>query len=85
MDVLKQIDRIVFSVLKIVTIVSFICLTILVTANVFVRFVPVMSLHWFDEIVELLFAYLVFYGSAALWINREHFSVGDWIGREDKK
>jgi TRAP-type C4-dicarboxylate transport system permease small subunit len=25
-------------------------------------------------------AYLVFYGAAALWITREHFSVGDWIG-----
>jgi len=47
---------------------------------VFVRFVPVASLHWFDEIVELLYAYLVFYGSAALWITKEHFSVGDWIG-----
>jgi TRAP-type C4-dicarboxylate transport system permease small subunit len=84
MDILKQIDKFVFSILKIVTIVSFICLTILVTANVFVRFFPVVSLHWFDEIVELLFAYLVFYGSAALWISREHFSVGDWIGRKMK-
>jgi TRAP-type transport system small permease protein len=84
MDVLKRIDRIIFSVLKIVTIISFICLTILVSANVFVRFFPVVSLHWFDEIVELLFAYLVFYGSAALWISREHFSVGDWIGKRMK-
>ena len=84
MDMLKRIDKVVFSVLKIATIISFICLTILVTANVFVRFVPVMSLHWFDEIVELFFAYLVFYGSAALWISREHFSVGDWIGKRMK-
>jgi len=84
MGILKQIDKFVFSILKIVTIVSFICLTILVTANVLVRFIPVMSLHWFDEIIELLFAYLVFYGSAALWINREHFSVGDWIGKKVK-
>jgi TRAP-type C4-dicarboxylate transport system permease small subunit len=84
MDVINKIDRIVFSVLRIVTIISFILITILVTANVFVRFVPVVSLHWFDEIVELLFACLVFYGSAALWINREHFSVGDWIGKKIK-
>jgi TRAP-type transport system small permease protein len=84
MDILKRIDKFVFSVLKIVTITSFICLTILVSANVFVRFFPVASLHWFDEIVELFFAYLVFYGSAALWINREHFSVGDWIGKRIK-
>jgi TRAP-type transport system small permease protein len=80
MKVLKYFDKIILKILKVVTITCFFLLTILVTANVFVRFVPVASLHWFDEIVELLYAYLVFYGSAALWITREHFSVGDWIG-----
>jgi TRAP-type C4-dicarboxylate transport system permease small subunit len=80
-DTLKQIDDILLRILKVITITSFIFLTILVSANVFVRFVPVASLHWFDEIIELLFAYLVFYGAAALWITREHFSVGDWIGK----
>ncbi len=72
-------DRVVLSILKIITIICFILLTILISANVFVRFVPVASLHWFDEIIELLYAYLVFYGSAAIWITREHFSVGPWI------
>ena len=66
--------------LKFITIVCFVFVTILVSANVFVRFVPVASLHWFDEIIEMLYAYLVFYGAAALWISREHFSVGNWIG-----
>ena len=40
---------------------------------------PTASLHWFDEIVELCFASLVFYGAAALWAQSGHFSVGDWI------
>lgn len=40
---------------------------------------PVSSLHWFDEIMELSFAALVFYGAAALWAVKGHFSVGDWI------
>jgi TRAP-type C4-dicarboxylate transport system permease small subunit len=53
-----------------------------VCAIVVVRFFPVASLHWFDEIIELLYAYLIFYGAAALWITREHFSVGDWIGKK---
>jgi TRAP-type transport system small permease protein len=79
-DTLKRIDTVLLKALKIITITSFVLLTILISANVFVRFVPVMSLHWFDEIIELLFAYLVFYGAAALWITKEHFSVGDWIG-----
>ena len=77
---LKKIDKIVFAVLKAFTIILFVLLSLLVTANVIVRFVPVVSLHWFDEIVEMLYAYLVFYGAAVLWITREHFSVGDWIG-----
>ena len=79
-NILKCIDTAILKVLKVITITCFFLLTVLVTANVVVRFVPVVSLHWFDEIVELLYAYLVFYGSAALWITREHFSVGDWIG-----
>jgi TRAP-type C4-dicarboxylate transport system permease small subunit len=78
-DLLRVVDKIVFGTLKTIAIVSFFLLTILITANVFVRFVPVVSLHWFDEIIELLFAYMVFYGAAALWITKEHFSVGNWI------
>lgn len=41
--------------------------------------VPITSMHWFDEIVELCFAYLVFYGAASLWGLKGHFCVGDWI------
>jgi len=78
----KWMDKVVLQALKALTMVCFIALTILVSANVFVRFFPVASLHWFDEIIELLYAYLVFYGAAALWITREHFSVGDWIGKK---
>src|SRR5512136_2786856 len=76
---LKFIDRMMLNALKAVTIISFIFLTVLITANVFVRFFPIASLHWFDEIIELLYAYMVFYGAAALWITREHISVGDWL------
>jgi len=79
LNVLRSVDRFVLALLKAFTILCFILLTVLISANVFVRFFPVVSLHWFDEIIELLYAYLVFYGAAALWITREHFSVGDWI------
>jgi TRAP-type transport system small permease protein len=79
MDALRIADRWILGGLRVVTIISFALLTILITANVIVRFFPVVSLHWFDEIIELLYAYLVFYGAAALWILRGHISVGDWI------
>lgn len=78
--ILKKMDRMAFVVLKVLTIGLFVLLSLLITANVVVRFVPVVSLHWFDEIVEMLYAYLIFYGAAVLWITREHFSIGDWIG-----
>jgi TRAP-type transport system small permease protein len=81
---LRAIDNVLLKITKVVAITSFFLLTILITANVFVRFVPVVSLHWFDEIIELLFAYMVFYGAAALWITNEHFSAGDWIDRRIK-
>jgi len=78
-NLLKRMDQVILSTLKGITITSFVLLTILISANVFVRFVPIASLHWFDEIIELLYAYLVFYGAAALWILHGHFGVGDWI------
>jgi TRAP-type transport system small permease protein len=81
MNFLNLIDRAILSLLKAITIICFVVLTVLVSANVFVRFFPIVSLHWFDEIIELVVAALIFYGSAALWITREHFSVGDWIGK----
>lgn len=50
-----------------------------VAASFVKSMVPIASMHWFDEIVELCFAALVFYGAAALWGVKGHFSVGDWI------
>jgi TRAP-type C4-dicarboxylate transport system permease small subunit len=84
MNSLKRIDKIILNTLKAITIAGFVFLTILISANVFVRFVPVASLHWFDEIIELLYAYLVFYGAAALWISHEHIGVGDWVEKRIK-
>ena len=84
MNLLKRIDKALLYALKGITITSFFFLTLLISANVFVRFFPVVSLHWFDEIIELLYAYLVFYGAAALWISHEHFGVGDWLEKRIK-
>jgi TRAP-type C4-dicarboxylate transport system permease small subunit len=75
----EQVDRLVTFVLKWLCIALFVVLTLLLSANILVRFFPIMSLHWFDEIVEMVFAALVFYGAAMLWAVHGHFSVGDWI------
>lgn len=50
-------------------------LWVLVAAGVFVRFVPVASMGWADEIVELAFAWMVFMGAAVLWRDGSHFCV----------
>lgn len=50
-------------------------LLVLVAAGVLVRFVPVSSMGWADELVELAFAWMVFLGAAALWREQSHFRV----------
>ncbi len=81
---LAALDRAVVLVLKAVTIALFAALVLIVTANILLRIFPVTSLHWLDEIVELCFGALVFYGAAGAWAGKAHFSVGDWIGNRLK-
>lgn len=54
------------------------CLTalfLLIAAGVFVRFAPISSMGWADEVIELNFAWMVFLGAAFLWRKRAHFRV----------
>ena len=50
----------------------------LLSGNVFVRIVPVAAFYWFDEVVEWMFAWMVFFGAATLWARDEHFRL-EWI------
>jgi TRAP-type C4-dicarboxylate transport system permease small subunit len=50
-------------------------------ANIIRKALPITSFHWLDEIVELCFSSLTFYGAAAIWAVKGHFSVGDWISK----
>lgn len=47
----------------------------LLAVNVFVRFFPIVSFEWFDEVIEMLIAWMVFLGTAALWRENEHFTI----------
>lgn len=78
---LDRIDRALILVLEWVCIALFVAITLILTLNIVVRFVPFMSMHWFDEILELLYGALIFYGAAAVWVTHSHFSVGDWISK----
>ena len=80
-NTLNRIDKALMLVLEWVCIALFAAITFILTLNIVVRFFPFMSMHWFDEILELLYGALVFYGAAAVWVTHSHFSVGDWISK----
>lgn len=71
-NLIIKLDKIVFSTLSNVAIVFLVGLFILMAINVLLRFFPIFSLGWFDEIIELLFSWMIFCEAAVLWRLREH-------------
>ncbi len=57
------------------SVICFVGLLFFVAAGVFVRFIPISSMGWADEIIEFAFAWMVFLGAAVLWRARGHFRV----------
>jgi len=78
LNTLSHLDRTLAFTMRGLCIFCLFSLLLLLAANVFFRFVTILSMGWFDEIVELLFAWLVFVGAAALWRESSHFRV-EWI------
>jgi TRAP-type transport system small permease protein len=78
---LGKVDAAITFALKWLTVLLLLAISLIVTANVLLRIFPITSLHWTDEITELCFAWMVFYGAAGVWMAKGHFSVGDWIGK----
>jgi TRAP-type C4-dicarboxylate transport system permease small subunit len=72
---LAQVDGGLAVALRTVCVATFALLVALVTALVLIRYAPLVSLGWADEIVELAFSWMTFLGTALLWRNRTHFRV----------
>jgi TRAP-type C4-dicarboxylate transport system permease small subunit len=72
---LVKLDRLLNHAMRWIALTCFIALLLILSGVVFVRFVPVASFGWSDEIVEWAFAWMVFMGAAALWRDNEHFRV----------
>ena len=70
-----KIDRVLVPVLKWSSVVCLVALLVLIAAGIFVRFVPIGSMGWADEVIEWAFVYMVFMGSVVLWRERSHFRV----------
>lgn len=76
-------DRVLLFSLRSICICCFSLLLLLLAGNVFVRYFPVTAFYWFDEVVEWMFAWMVFFGAAALWARGEHFRL-EWINEKLK-
>jgi TRAP-type C4-dicarboxylate transport system permease small subunit len=72
---LEKVDRCLAEAMRRVCIAAFVVLIVLVTTLILTRFVPLFSLGWADEIVEMAFAWMTFLGAAVLWRSRSHFRV----------
>jgi TRAP-type C4-dicarboxylate transport system permease small subunit len=68
-------DLALATALRWLCIVCMFVLVVLVSALVLIRFFPIISLGWADEIVELIFAWMVFLGTAAVWRSNEHITI----------
>ena len=74
-ETFKKIERIIDLVMRWGSVACLVIIFILISAEIFVRFVPIGSMGWADELVEFGFAWMVFLGSAVLWKERTHFRV----------
>lgn len=75
---LTTVDRVAGFMLRAIPCVCLAGLLVVLFVNVVSRTLGLWSFPWFDEIVEALFAWMVFVGAAALWREKEHFRV-DWL------
>ena len=80
---LSAVDRVLVYSLRLICVCCFSLLLLLLAGNVFVRYFPVAAFYWFDEVVEWMFAWMVFFGAAALWARDEHFRL-EWINEKMK-
>lgn len=72
---MSRIDHILGRVLRGVPIICFAALFVLLFVNVLARTFQLAGFAWFDEVVQALFAWMVFVGAAALWRENAHFQV----------
>jgi len=75
---MNRVEAISEAILRYIATVSLIILFWLILINVVARTLELAGFAWFDEVVRGCFAYVVFFGAAALWIKRDHFQV-DWL------
>lgn len=74
----QKIENFAVLVLRSVAILSLVALFGLILINIVARTAGFSGFAWLDEVVRGSFAYMVFFGAAALWLRNDHFQV-DWF------
>jgi TRAP-type transport system small permease protein len=74
-DILKSFDHGLGRFMRAFCIANLVALMLILAAVVFIRFFPVATLSWSDEIIEWLMASLIFIAAAALWRECDHFKI----------
>jgi len=72
---LEKTERALVLALKWSSVGCLVVLLLLLSAGIFVRFLPIGSMGWADEVIEFAFAWMIFFGTAVLWRERTHFRV----------
>lgn len=75
MNMLLLMDTWLGRVIRALCVAALLGLLVLLTINVLGRVTSRWSVVWFDEMVTLLFAWMVFLGAAELWRVRAHFTI----------
>jgi len=75
---LRSFDRVLAAVMQALIVGCFVALFVVVGGNIIGRTTTLYSVAWLGEVVEGLFAWLVFFGAAAIWREHGHFRV-DWL------
>jgi TRAP-type transport system small permease protein len=70
-----RVDRALEATLRWMSVVCMFVLVVLVCTLVLIRFVPLFSMGWADEVVELAFAWMVCMSTAVVWRSHEHISI----------
>ncbi len=75
MPALRSLDRALGFLMRTIAVLCFLALLVILAGNVIARDFQLYATAWLDEVVELLFAWMVFIGAAALWREGEHFRI----------
>lgn len=78
MTALRGFDCFLAAAMQALAVACFTALFLVVGANIVGRATALFSVGWLGEVVEGLFAWLVFVGAAAVWREHGHFRV-DWL------